>query len=288
MTTADTYSLLDFGNGRRLEQWGQFRLIRPDPAATGAPANPASWKTADARYEGEKGKGAWATPMPMPSDWPVAFDDLRLWARLAPYKHTGIFPEQRENWNWARAQARSVGRPLTVLNLFAYTGGATVALAKDAHFVTHVDAAKPSIGWAKQNALLNELPADRVRWILDDAPAFVARERRRGKRYDAIILDPPAFGHSPTGKAWRIECDLAPLLEDCRELLSDNPAFLILNGYAQHDTRESFHRLLTGILRASPRFTNFKIDAQELCLVASNRRSLSTGIVARCAFNNPG
>jgi 23S rRNA (cytosine1962-C5)-methyltransferase len=284
MTTAHTYGLLDFGNGKRLEQWGQFRLIRPDPAAIGAPANLASWKTANAIYEGEKGKGAWATPAPMPSEWPVTLGDVRLWARLAPYKHTGIFPEQRENWDWARAQARTPGRPLTVLNLFAYTGGATVALAKDGHFVTHVDAAKPSIGWAKQNAMLNELPADRVRWILDDAPTFVARERRRGKRYDAIILDPPAFGHSPTGKAWRLERDLAPLLEDCRELLSEQPAFIILNGYAQHDTPESFHRLLTGILRAKPNIKNFKIDAKELHLTTANGRSLSTGIVARCAF----
>jgi 23S rRNA (cytosine1962-C5)-methyltransferase len=284
MTTADTYTLLDFGNAARLEQWGEFRLVRPDPAATGAPATPATWKTANAIYQGAKGKGAWATPTPMPTQWPVTFGDLRLWARLAPYKHTGIFPEQRENWDWARAQARSIARPLTVLNLFAYTGGATIALAKDANFVTHVDAAKPSIGWAKQNALLNELPADRIRWILDDAPAFVARERRRHKIYDAIILDPPAFGHSPTGKAWRVERDLAPLLEDCRELLSEQPAFLILNGYAQQDTPESFHRLLTGILRANSRFTNFNIQAKELRLISSTGRALSTGIVARCAF----
>jgi 23S rRNA (cytosine1962-C5)-methyltransferase len=285
MTTVDPYTLLDFGNAQRLEQWGQFRLIRPDPAATSAPASPSAWKTANATYHGEKGKGAWATPTPMPSEWPVAFGDLRLWARLAPYKHTGIFPEQRENWDWARTRARSIGRPLNVLNLFAYTGGATITLAKDAHFVTHVDAAKPSIGWAKQNATLNELPADRIRWILDDAPAFVARERRRGKRYDAIILDPPAFGHSPTGKAWRVERDLAPLLEDCCALLSENPAFIILNGYAQHDTPESFHRLLTGILRANTHFTHFNIQAKELRLTSSAGRSLSTGIVARCALN---
>jgi 23S rRNA (cytosine1962-C5)-methyltransferase len=214
----------------------------------------------------------------------VVFDDLRLAVRLAPYKHTGVFPEQQENWNWARARARARGRPLTVLNLFAYTGGATVALAKDAHFVTHVDASKPAIAWAKENAALNQLGADRVRWILDDAPAFVARERRRGKRYDAIILDPPAFGHSPTGKAWRVERDLAPLLEECCGLLSDDPAFIILNGYTQHDTPQSFHRLLSGILRAKTRFADFNIEAKELHLTAANGRSLSTGIVARCAF----
>jgi 23S rRNA (cytosine1962-C5)-methyltransferase len=280
MISKDTYTLLDFGNGQRLEQWGQFRLIRPDPAATGTPAS--AWNGADAIYQGEKGKGTWQTPTPLPAQWPVAFDDLRFAVRLAPYKHTGVFPEQQENWNWARARAR--GRPLTVLNLFAYTGGATVALAKDAHFVTHVDASKPAIAWAKENAALNQQGADRVRRILDDAPAFVARERRRGKRYDAIILDPPAFGHSPTGKAWRVERDLAPLLEECCGLLSDDPAFIILNGYAQHDTPQSFHRLLSGILRAKTRFADFNIEAKELHLTAANGRSLSTGIVARCAF----
>jgi 23S rRNA (cytosine1962-C5)-methyltransferase len=280
------YTLLDFGDGKRLEQWAAVRLIRPDSAAAGAPADARLWDSADAIYEGEKGKGTWVTRTPIPKDWTVQLDDLQLSVRLAPYKHTGVFPEQQENWNWARARARSAARPLAVLNLFAYTGGATMALAKDAHFVTHVDASKPAIAWAKENAAMNDLAPDRIRWILDDAPAFVARERRRGKRYDAIILDPPAYGHSPTGKAWRVERDLAPLLEHCCALLSPNPAFIILNGYAQHDTPESFHRLLTGILRAKTHFTNFNIEAKELRLTAANGRPLSTGIVARCAFNS--
>src|SRR5258706_15091212 len=220
MIPKDTYTLLDFGNGQRLEQWGRFRLIRPDPAATGAPAS--SWNGADAKYFGEKGKGSWATQSFTPDEWSVAFQDLHLKVRLTPYKHTGVFPEQQENWNWARDRARSAGRSLAVLNLFAYTGGATVALAKDGHVVTHVDASKPTIVWAKENSTLNALAAESVRWIHDDAPAFVARERRRNKKYDAIILDPPAFGHSPTGKAWRIEPALAPRLEACTTLLSDN------------------------------------------------------------------
>jgi 23S rRNA (cytosine1962-C5)-methyltransferase len=278
------YTLLDFGDGKRLEQWAAVRLIRPDPAAAGAPADAQLWASADAIYEGEKGKGTWVTRTTIPKDWTVQLDDLQFSVRLAPYKHTGVFPEQQQNWQWARLLARAADKPLSVLNLFAYTGGATVSLARDGHFVTHVDASKPAITWAKQNAALNELPTDRIRWILDDAPAFVARERRRGKTYDAIILDPPAFGHSPTGKAWRIERDLAPLLEQCCALLSPKPAFILLNGYAQQDTPESFHRLLTGILRAKTNLTNFKIDAKELRLVAANGRALSTGIVARCAF----
>lgn len=279
-----TYALLDFGNGRRLEQWGPYTLVRPDPTASGAPAYPERWINADATYEGEKGKGEWVTRSPLPEHWLVQFDDLKLLARLAPYKHTGIFPEQRENWNWARLQARKQSRKLTVLNLFAYTGGASIALAKDGHFVTHVDAARPTIGWAKENAARSALPADAVRWILDDAAVFAGKELKRGKTYDAIILDPPAFGHSPTGKTWRVERDLAPLLEICAQLLSDQPSFLILNGYAQHDAPDSFHRLLTGVLFSKSKHKRFVVEARELSLQAADGRKLSTGIVARVAF----
>jgi 23S rRNA (cytosine1962-C5)-methyltransferase len=278
-TTPGGYSLLDFGEGRRLEQWGAFRLVRPDPTARGGVAKAGLWRAADAVYEGEKGRGRWVERGRLPEHWAVAFDDLTLAVRLAPYKHTGVFPEQLENWRWVRERGRAAGRELSVLNLFAYTGVASVALAKDGHFVTHVDAAKPSIGWAKTNAEMNGLPGDRVRWILEDAPKFVAREIRRGKRYDGIILDPPAFGHSPTGKTWRVERDLGPLLEDCRELLSERPAFLVLNGYAQNDTPSSFHRLLSGVLRGRA-----GIEARELTLKAADGRELSTGIVARCSF----
>ncbi len=279
------YALLDFAFGERLEQWGPYRLCRPDPTAAGAvEEHPELWAAADASYSGEKGKGAWVTAKELPEHWPVAFGDLSLHARLTPYKHTGVFPEQRENWDWARAQATKQGRPLTVLNLFAYTGGATVALAKDGHFVTHVDAARPSIGWAKENALLNAIPDDRIRWMLDDAPTFVAKEVKRGKAYDAIILDPPAYGHGPSGKTWRVERDLAPLLEHCCMLLSDAPSFLVLNGYAQHDTPESFHRLLTGVIRDKAPGKAFALTAGELVLRTADGRTLETGIVARCAF----
>jgi 23S rRNA (cytosine1962-C5)-methyltransferase len=278
------YALLDFGDGQRLEQWGPYRLARPDPTAQGAPATPQLWKSADAVYEGEKGKGAWATTTPLPQRWQVDFDDLHLAVGLTPYKHTGVFPEQQENWRWTRASAQRAGRPLTVLNLFAYTGAATVALAKDGHQITHVDASRPAIGWAKENAALNQLSSDRIRWMLEDAPKFVARERRRGRTYDGIILDPPAFGHSPSGKTWRMERDLAPLLEDCCAILSPHPAFLVLNGYARGDSADSFHRLLTGILRGKTSVEKLKIDGRELALTATNGRKLSTGVVARCAF----
>lgn len=279
------YSLLDFGLGKRLEQWGPYQLIRPDPTTLGAAAvTPDLWDCADAIYEGEKGKGSWIRKTILPEHWTVQFDDLVLSIKLAPYKHTGAFPEQQHNWQWARAQAKKTGKSLTILNLFAYTGGASVALAKDGHFVTHVDASKPAITWAKENAELNAIPKTGIRWILDDAPTFVARERKRGKNYDAIILDPPAFGHSPTGKTWRVERDLAPLLEDCWSLLTEKPSFLLLNGYAHGDTPESFRRLLTGVLKKQRPELKFDIDARELELVSTDGRKLSTGTVARCSF----
>ncbi len=281
------YALLDFAQGERLEQWGPYRLRRPDPTAMNEEQErPEFWNDVDATYSGEKGKGEWKTTKQMPEHWPVAFGDLQLHVRLAPYKHTGVFPEQRENWDWARAQAKKLGRPLTILNLFAYTGGATVALAKDGHFVTHVDSSKPSIGWAKENAVLNQIADDRIRWILEDAPTFVAKEVKRGKTYDAIILDPPAYGHGSGSQTWRVERDLAPLLEHCCALFSDTPSFLLLNGYAQHDTPDSFHRLLTAIIHQKTKQKHFDIDARTLVLKTADERILETGIVARCAFRS--
>jgi 23S rRNA (cytosine1962-C5)-methyltransferase len=276
------YALIDFGDGKRLEQWGAYRLVRPDPTASQMSEQPQEWQSADAVYTGEKGKGSWEGASALPDHWTVQFDDVQMVVRLAPYKHTGVFPEQHENWQWCRVQG--VSRKLTVLNLFAYTGGATMALALDGHFVTHVDASKPAITWAKENAQLNALPGDRIRWILDDAASFVQKEKKRGKRYDAIILDPPAYGHSPSGKTWRMERDLAPLLEDCAALLSDDPSFLLLNGYAQHDTPESFHRLLSGIFHK--RIPNHfpVIRTAELLLHCNDGRTLSTGVTARCTF----
>lgn len=278
------YSLLDFGQGIRLEQWGPHRLIRPDPTAVGAMTNPELWTSADATYEGEKGKGSWFRKNTLPESWTIDSDDIKLRIRLAPYKHTGAFPEQEQNWRWMRMIAKKSGPPLTILNLFAYTGGASVALAKDGHFVTHVDASKPAITWAKENAVLNAIPETGIRWIFDDAPTFVARERKRGKKYDAILLDPPAFGHSPSGKTWRVERDLAPLLEDCCTLLSEHPSFLLLNGYAHGDTPDSFRRLLTGVIKKQRPELKFDIQTGDLKLKSVDGRTLSTGTVARCGF----
>lgn len=277
----NTYSLLDFGNGKRLEQWGKFRLIRPDPTAVEKPTQ--TWDGIDAEYKGEKGQGEWMEYTPLPSQWPIDFDEMKLYARLSPYKHTGIFPEQHQNWRWMK-EVIDERKKINVLNLFAYTGGATMSLARDGHNVTHVDAAKPAIFWAKENAKLNDLPSDRIRWLLEDAALFTKREGKRGKRYDGIIIDPPAYGHSPTGKTWRSERDLKPLLETCVKLLSDEPVFLVLNGYAQHDTPESFRRVLTGITKTLRPELSFDLTSEELFLTSSDGRKLSTGIVARVSF----
>ena len=278
--TQQTYTLLDFGDDKRLEQWGTYRLIRPDPTAFGLKAHPELWDAANAEYHGE-----WIRHTEFPEQWITEFDDLKFITRLAPSKHTGVFPEQEQNWKWIRGQARQKRRPLTVLNLFAYTGGSTMALAKDGHSVTHVDSSKPTIAWAKENAALNQLGTDRVRWIVDDAAVFVGREVKRGKRYDGIILDPPAYGHSPSGKAWRVERDLAPLLEQCCTLLTDEPSFVLLNGYAHHDTPDSFRRLLTGILRTQAPRREIQVTSDELTLTAQDGRTLSTGIVTRATFS---
>ena len=283
---SESYELLDFGGGKRLERWGQFTLVRPDPTSVDvSPKHLTLWHSPDAVYAGEKGKGEWKKRVAIPEQWPVPFDDLRLAVRLAPYKHTGVFPEQQQNWQWLRKEAAKLSTgQLTVLNLFAYTGGSTMALAKNGHFVTHVDASRPAITWAKENSVLNSIAGDRIRWMLEDAPAFATKELKRGKRYDGIILDPPAFGHSPTGKTWRVERDLAPLLEICAQLLSEKPAFLLLNGYAQNDTPESFRRLLLAIFQQKTKLRNVEIFTGDLALSTADGRSLSTGTVARCSF----
>jgi 23S rRNA (cytosine1962-C5)-methyltransferase len=211
----------------------------------------------------------------------VTFGDLVLRTKLAPYKHTGVFPEQEQNWAWMRDKSRS--KKLNILNLFAYTGGATMALAKDGHFVTHVDSSRPAIGWAKENAQLNQLPGDAVRWILEDAAVFAAREVKRGKKYDGILLDPPAFGHGPSGEAWRVERDLPPLLENCCKLLSDDPVFLLVNGYAQGEAPDSFAMTVAGVIDRVYG-EKFEMDADELLLTAEDGRTLSTGVYVRCSF----
>jgi 23S rRNA (cytosine1962-C5)-methyltransferase len=272
----DGYELLDAGDGERLERWGPYRLRRPDPRATTLTRRlPAStWAAVDARYEGEAGRGAWkiqsaatrrdaaernglperSTPERWPPEkWKIVHDGVTLVVKLAPFKHTGVFPEQAAHWRWMRDAAARAGRPLRVLNLFAYTGGATIALARAGHTVTHVDASKPALAWARENARANELPPDAIRWIQDDAATFVARELRRGRDYDAVLLDPPAFGRAPKGSAastWRVDTDLPDLLAGVLSLLPD-PVFVLINDYARDADAGQLGRLLQASMTAA-------------------------------------
>jgi 23S rRNA (cytosine1962-C5)-methyltransferase len=266
------FELIDTGDGFRLERWGKFILQRPDPQIIWPKHLPESeWDKADAVYA----KGGWAMRSQLPKSWLVAWDDISLIARLSPFKHTGIFAEQAVNWEWTRSKAGN--KKLKILNLFAYTGGATIALAKQGHFVTHVDASKPSISWAKENHFENKLPADSVRWILDDAAKFAAKELKRGQQYDGIIMDPPAFGHGPTGTTWKFNEHLPKLLQNAVQLLSPNARFLLINGYATNSSAIALNNILEDTIGDR----GGTIDFGELCLKQKDQRLISTGIFAR-------
>jgi 23S rRNA (cytosine1962-C5)-methyltransferase len=287
------YRLLDFGRERRLEQWGDVRLVRPDAWAVGAPALPAAdWEAADAVFEGRVGGGRWTTARPLPERWPVDHAGLRFSVGCAPSGHTGLFPEQAQHWSWmleafanepglspARA-GPGPGFAREILNLFAYTGGASVALAQAGARVTHVDASRPAIGWARENAALNGVTT--VRWIHEDARRFVDREHRRGRRYDGLILDPPTFGHGPAGE-WRLERDLEALLAAATGLLRPDPAFVLLNVYSGEIAAADLAPLLTWATGLDPSGRDGAVEAGTLSLTAADGRTLPTGVYARRA-----
>ena len=285
----DDYRLLDTGEGNRLEQWGDYRLIRPDPQVIWQKhAADSEWKTAHASFHSRGEAGKWEINSALPEAWVLRYRDTKLEARLTPFKHTGIFAEQAANWDWmlektAGADGATPGaspaahQKLKILNLFGYTGAASMILAKQDHFVTHVDASKPAIAWAKRNQALNKLPENSIRWILDDAVKFVAREIKRGQTYDAIIMDPPAFGHSPSGKVWKFNQDIPKLLSLCAQLLSPGAAFVLVNAYATNSSPLALQNLLEDTLREHPG----TIESGELCLEQKDGRKISTGILAR-------
>ncbi len=273
-----TYTLLDAGRGERLEQWGPYRLRRPDPRATMGRAMPASaWEQVDARYAGEAGRGRWDRLTDVPERWTISHGGVEVVVKLAPFKHTGVFPEQAEHWQWMQRLTASVGRTLSALNLFAYTGGATMALARAGCKVTHVDASKPALAWARENAAANGLAADAVRWIQDDAATFVRRELRRGRRYDAALMDPPTFGRTPDGRVWKLTDQFAALLRDVVSLL-DRPVFLLINDYSRDADPAALARAVESALAA--RATG-AIQTGELRLRMTNGRELDTGAFVR-------
>ena len=226
------YELLDCGGGEKLERWGRQILQRPEPQAIWNPARRhPGWKQPDARYARSSGGGGCWEKKNVPDQWKIAYGSLTFLVKPMNFKHTGLFPEQAVNWDFAMERIRAAGRQLNVLNLFAYTGGATVACAKAGAAVCHVDAARGMVAWARENARASGLADAPVRWIVDDCGKFVEREIRRGRRYDALILDPPSYGRGPSGEVWKLEQNLYRFLELCMGVLSDRPSFIILNSY---------------------------------------------------------
>ena len=226
------YELLDCGDGVKLERWGRQILVRPDPQAIWeAPRRSSAWQNPDARYlRSNTGGGHWERRK-LPEQWTVQYGELTFNVKPMNFKHTGLFPEQAVNWDFVMEKIRRAGRPIQVLNLFAYTGGATVACAAAGASVCHVDAAKGMVAWAKENARSSGLADAPIRWIVDDCAKFVEREIRRGRRYDAIIMDPPSYGRGPSGEVWKLEQNLYPFVKLCAGVLSDDPLFVILNSY---------------------------------------------------------
>lgn len=274
----EDYELLDSGDGRRLERFGSFVLSRPDPQTIWQPAlSEADWEDADATYiKTDSEQSGWDTKAKMPKHWIVRYKKLTFQVKLSPFKHTGIFPEQSLHWDWMQNLIKKAKRPIKVLNLFGYTGGATLAAAAAGASVTHVDASYPTIGWARENQRLSKLQDAPIRWIEDDCLRFVGREIRRGSQYDAIILDPPAYGRGPKGEAWIFNYNFPGLVQECMKILSDNPLFLIVNAYAISSSSLMLENVLGDYLK------NGTIESGELAIrEKSAGRLLSTGIYAR-------
>ena len=231
------YELLDTANGERLERWGDIILIRPDPQIIwDSERKDPRWKKAHGVYRRSKsGGGKWVVSN-MPDAWCINYGELKFQLRPMGFKHTGLFPEQAVNWDWfsdiiRRAKAEDPEREIRVLNLFAYTGGATAAAANAGASVCHVDASKGMVSWARENAQLSNLADKPIRWIVDDCKKFVEREIRRGNKYDGIIMDPPSYGRGPSGEIWKMENNFYPFLLEVGKLLTDSPLFVIINSY---------------------------------------------------------
>ena len=227
------YEILDMANGEKLERWGNVILIRPDPQIIwNKKEHEEKWKTANAIYNRSKtGGGSWQYKKKMPSEWKIKYKDLIFNIKPMGFKHTGLFPEQAVNWDWMMEKIKSAKRDIKVLNLFAYTGGATVACLSAGASVCHVDSSKGMVSWAKENVISSGLKDRPVRYIVDDVVKFVNREIRRGNKYDAIIMDPPSYGRGAKGEVWRFEDDITDLVELCTKVLSKKPLFFLINSY---------------------------------------------------------
>lgn len=246
------YELLDSGNGLKLERYGPYRFIRPEPEAVWSPArSEKDWKSADAEFKPspEENGGHWVYAHPLPDSWTMRYRGLKFRVQTTASRHVGVFPEQAVQWDWIQEQIQAARRPLKVLNLFGYTGLATLAAAAAGAEVTHVDASKKVITWARENLELSGLKDRSVRWIVDDALKFVQREARRGAFYDGIILDPPKFGRGPKGEVWEFYKLIPNLLQACRDVVTEKPQFILMTAYAVKASSVTLHYALEDMMK---------------------------------------
>lgn len=278
------YALLDSGGGRKLERYGPYRVVRPEPQAMWSPRLPvADWDSADAVFDptDEDEAGNWRFRERLKDSWPLAWGDVRFHGRFTAFRHLAFFPEQAANWAWLDTQVRRAGEMPRVLNLFGYTGVASLVMAAAGAAVTHVDASKKAVGWARENAALSGLDDRPIRWITEDARKYVQREVRRGSQYEGIILDPPKYGRGPTGEVWRLFDDLPELTALCAQLLSENAKFLVLNAYAERISGAALAGLLADKLGAR----GGQIEWGELALTEdAGDRAIGMSFYARWAL----
>lgn len=273
------YELLDSGQGEKLERYGQVIIARPDPQALWPKSLPLKeWQKAGAIFSRTNESAGWEKNKNIPEKWPIKLANLFFYIKLSPFKHTGLFPEQVSNWGWLRNIISQTKRKINVLNLFGYTGGATFAAAQAGAEVCHLDGSKSAIVWARENAVISGLADKPIRWILDDARVFVKREIKRGRRYDGIIMDPPAFGHGPKGEMWKIEEHFLELLGSCLAVLSVQPLFFLINGYASGYSSIAYENNLLPLVKKY----GGQIEKGELTIQETNgQRLLPSGIFAR-------
>jgi 23S rRNA (cytosine1962-C5)-methyltransferase len=268
------YEILDTSGGEKLERWGDYLLVRPDPQVIwNTEKKHPGWKKKNGHYHrSSRGGGEWEF-FHLPEQWSIRYGELTFQLKPFSFKHTGLFPEQAVNWDWFSGLIRKAGRPVKVLNLFAYTGGATLAAAAAGAAVTHVDASKGMVNWAKENAAASGLSERPIRWLVDDCMKFVEREIRRGNHYDGIIMDPPSYGRGPKGEIWKIEDSIYPFIRQCEKLLSDSPLFFLVNSY----TTGLAPSVLTYMLSVALKDRGGRVEASEIGLPVS-----STGLVLPC------
>ena len=275
------YKIIDAGNGEKLESWNNIILRRPDPQALWQVDENNNWNNVDGFYHrSSKGGGEWEFNKKLPNYWTVTYKDLTFKVSPTNFKHTGLFPEQADNWDFMIQKIKNSKRKIKVLNLFAYTGGATMACSYAGADVVHVDASRGMVDWAKENMNLSHLENNKIRFIVDDCLKFVLREKRRGNKYDAIIMDPPSFGRGPSGEVWKFEEKIIELINACIEILADNPLFFQVNSYTTGFSKT----VLENVLKMSllKRYPNGKVEADEIGLPIENSQLvLPCGIYGR-------